>query len=826
MPELNFRKDKIMEIQNKYDFDASGITLEVAKEMQQIKEIAIADGIFMKTPNGKQTNLTEKQWLQVRTKTFRKWYGDWQNDQKNASKILDKNGEPKVVYHGTNTTFTVFDKEQTSVYNHFGQANYFTDIKSIAEDFSKENRMYKEGDNLVANIFEVYLNVKNPYNLDQKITDKEIAEIKQFVRKNNDDFWFKRFVNNDSFIGVSSRKFNIAVKNVPKQWDDAIGWNNVNPNHINRDDLTDLKNWSLKYNQNGDWKEGELTRFDVYRILTDNQNTISSKKSFSRFLQAKGYDGIIAESTGSGLSNDADSRLQKIFVISESTQIKSATANIGFFNSEDTNILNEPEMEYQLKSKNIMETNFEKQKKAILDYYFSEGTLRIYDILDAFGIETDGNVEHKIHDNLEKHKNDYLITKHDRFHDDNYGKQKQRELNEIIGKTIEDISNIRNQFKKLNHLSETVWSYFTNTASVGDVLNALMLPINNIRNSQEMATDCKKILERHGKDSYLTEKMIEIEIEEGDGIIWEISKKCAQELVDYKQSLEHDLAKIEELNLQKNAIVNYFNEVGDVNEVVKAFDLYSGFSDATENVLKSYAKKWHADMPQDIEKQIRDGLADEIRGKIVDFFSDPPAFNSRTFTGVVDRYGEKISAGDIIHDPEKAFPTDDTVDWIVYYDKGLGEFRIMSTKDETHDTQLSAIDTDTCIKLGTVEEKLELVEIDLSGYDFKAHPEPKKNQQTQNSFVNQLNFVEIVVGNTITIGDKKLTAEQKRELAVKKYLEVPNVINNNRAALAVLTLNEKGELEKEFRYPKEKQTLNITAKPESTKIKTTKQKIS
>ena len=52
-------------------------------------------------PNGKRSNLTERQWVQVRTKAFKEWFGDWENDLKNASKVVDENGEPLVVYHGT-----------------------------------------------------------------------------------------------------------------------------------------------------------------------------------------------------------------------------------------------------------------------------------------------------------------------------------------------------------------------------------------------------------------------------------------------------------------------------------------------------------------------------------------------------------------------------------------------------------------------------------------------------------------------------------------------------------------------------------------------------
>lgn len=47
-------------------------------EERRIEEEAKANGTFMKAPNGKPTNLTQKQWLQVRTKAFKQWFGDWE----------------------------------------------------------------------------------------------------------------------------------------------------------------------------------------------------------------------------------------------------------------------------------------------------------------------------------------------------------------------------------------------------------------------------------------------------------------------------------------------------------------------------------------------------------------------------------------------------------------------------------------------------------------------------------------------------------------------------------------------------------------------------
>ena len=51
---------------------------EVKSEEEKIIERAKADGTYMKAPNGKKSNLNEKQWVQVRTKAFKKWFGDWE----------------------------------------------------------------------------------------------------------------------------------------------------------------------------------------------------------------------------------------------------------------------------------------------------------------------------------------------------------------------------------------------------------------------------------------------------------------------------------------------------------------------------------------------------------------------------------------------------------------------------------------------------------------------------------------------------------------------------------------------------------------------------
>ena len=127
-------------------------------EMQSIKEKAIANNTFMKAPNGKPTNLNEKQWLQVRTKTFKDWFGDWENNPSEASKVVDENGEPLVVYHYTdNENLTKFSTEFDNYFSKTGgtkKAIFFTTDNVVpgTEDNFLTSRKAK---------LSLFLNIKN-----------------------------------------------------------------------------------------------------------------------------------------------------------------------------------------------------------------------------------------------------------------------------------------------------------------------------------------------------------------------------------------------------------------------------------------------------------------------------------------------------------------------------------------------------------------------------------------------------------------------------------------------------------------------------------------
>lgn len=94
------RKQILNEAADKYDTRFRMVEAYTPEE-QDIIERALKNGTYMKAPNGADTNLTPKQWAQVRTNAFKDWFGDWENSPEKASKVVDENGEPKVVFHGT-----------------------------------------------------------------------------------------------------------------------------------------------------------------------------------------------------------------------------------------------------------------------------------------------------------------------------------------------------------------------------------------------------------------------------------------------------------------------------------------------------------------------------------------------------------------------------------------------------------------------------------------------------------------------------------------------------------------------------------------------------
>lgn len=179
--------------------------VEYFKEMQDILANAKRDSEGnLLAPNGKKSNLTERQYAQVRTKAFKEWFGDWENNPSEASKVVDKNGEPLVVYHGGPKGITTFynpneiDKKyqgtHSTVFNKKNRRGiYFINKKEVAKEYS--DAYGRDGE-----VYEVFLNIRNPKSIKQ-VQFYGLQFLKDIAK-----LWNKNFINYQNIREEDVRK--------------------------------------------------------------------------------------------------------------------------------------------------------------------------------------------------------------------------------------------------------------------------------------------------------------------------------------------------------------------------------------------------------------------------------------------------------------------------------------------------------------------------------------------------------------------------------------------------------------------------------------------
>ena len=90
---------------------------------------------------------------QIKSGNFKNWFGDWENNPSKASKVVNEDGTPKVVYHGTTSNFTTFDTQRFNTRensgDYVGEGFFFTDKESTAKKYG-------------SSVMPVYLNLRNP----------------------------------------------------------------------------------------------------------------------------------------------------------------------------------------------------------------------------------------------------------------------------------------------------------------------------------------------------------------------------------------------------------------------------------------------------------------------------------------------------------------------------------------------------------------------------------------------------------------------------------------------------------------------------------------
>lgn len=189
-----------------YQSEGKPAEAELAEAKRQLDEqLAIADrmiaergGLF--APNGEKSKLNRYQWAQVRTANFKEWFGDWEGDADNASKVVDDStGEPLVVYHG-GMVGNVFSSKFSGSGGGRESAFFFTPDMRQAKDYAGSG-----------SIKSVFLDLKNPVETDVQLEPDEVIQAREDGR---DGYW----VVEDGLVDESE----IAVFN-PNQIKSATG---------------------------------------------------------------------------------------------------------------------------------------------------------------------------------------------------------------------------------------------------------------------------------------------------------------------------------------------------------------------------------------------------------------------------------------------------------------------------------------------------------------------------------------------------------------------------------------------------------------------------
>lgn len=299
-------------------------------EMLRLKKKYEGTDQWMKAPNGKHTNLTEFQWLQVRTKAFKEWFGDWESDPENSSKILDENGEPLVVYHGSQGRFTVFDLNKGTnieaiwhtsdfaVAAHFGSGSITRFDESLLERF--EN---------VRSLSELSSFAKKELGINVAITTQNISE--KEAKEYGVSPGIRYYMESEYPVGGSVSTYLSGAKDDANALQKAKEnlrraiYKSINPESQGFTYANYLRIQNpLEVDANGTPYHSIL--FKKKKLNTESIATIAKKH---------GHDGVIIRNV---LETDYENQVTTDYITFDSTQIKSATDNIGTFDKTNPDI--------------------------------------------------------------------------------------------------------------------------------------------------------------------------------------------------------------------------------------------------------------------------------------------------------------------------------------------------------------------------------------------------------------------------------------------------------------------------------------------------------
>ncbi len=367
-----------------------GVSAAVS-QMEEVRKKYYGTDKWLKAPNGKDTNLTERQWLQVRTPNFKEWFGDWEkkiridkllnsemlvlkwdaespaydlnvssaesfihreyqgkvfeNDDTEEKYVLSKKGRQKLLSHGRYNK--VHLKSLFFLPQIIKHSTFITEIDSY-----KENGKYERYQYFVCgiNLDGTDYTVKSVFGLDSNgvwVYDQGLSQIEKGTLIG----MRTKHVTQDSLQVKDTTLLSILQDDYSKVLDEngeplvvlhgsQIEWNAFNMNEARQNSdivgayFSSAREEAETYGYGGYIREFYLNiqtpaPYDyAYDVFTDNRTKMDSGAIAREALLTEGYDEVILREEG---ENDE-------YIVFNPNQLKSATDNNGDFSIGDDDI--------------------------------------------------------------------------------------------------------------------------------------------------------------------------------------------------------------------------------------------------------------------------------------------------------------------------------------------------------------------------------------------------------------------------------------------------------------------------------------------------------
>lgn len=267
---------------------------EYEAQRSEIDKEAKASGTYLKAPNGQESALGPNQWTTVRTDAFKNFFGDWENAPQYASDLVDKNGEPMVLYHGSKQ---VFDEMQAK---YADSMIFLTPNPEFAGKWMEGDggiRTRKTGESSLPAFEEEYRNWKE----ENPMPENE-QEYEQWSKERNRIYNLKQN----------------ADTNLYPVFADSKTFDPLNDAHFEMIKPALIERYGSEAEMN------KMIRAGGIRSNWFHYETPEVTKALKRL----GFTGI-------WLSEKSDQKPETVALFNGATQVKSAIANAGDFNREN-----------------------------------------------------------------------------------------------------------------------------------------------------------------------------------------------------------------------------------------------------------------------------------------------------------------------------------------------------------------------------------------------------------------------------------------------------------------------------------------------------------